>query len=65
MILRTLTARELEVAHLIADGFTNIEIAEKLLISPRTVKAYSDTIRYKLDVEKRRHIGARIRELGI
>src|SRR5947207_4534521 len=43
-----LTARESEVARLIAAGSTNAEIAERLFISRRTVEKHLDNIRHKL-----------------
>ena len=63
--MRPLTEREMQVARLIVDVFKNDEIADRLLISSRTVKAYSDNIRRKINVEKRRHIPSRMRELGL
>jgi pimeloyl-ACP methyl ester carboxylesterase/DNA-binding CsgD family transcriptional regulator len=51
-----LTARELEVADLIADGFTNVEIARTLGVSVRTVDAHVDHVRTKLGVRARTQI---------
>ncbi len=48
-----LTARELEVLRLIADGMSNSEIAEKLVISPETVKTYVSRILTKLNLRDR------------
>lgn len=44
-----LTNREKEVLRLIADGFTNTEIAEKLFISPLTVDSHRKNLITKLD----------------
>lgn len=50
------TLRQRQVVHLIARGCSNLEIADRLGISPRTAKAHSDTLRIKLRVTRRRHI---------
>ena len=60
--MKNLTERQLEVARLIADGYSNVEIGEKLGITARTVKALSDVVRRKLGVEKRREIVRALRE---
>ena len=49
----TLTKREIEVAKSVADGCSNREIAERLNISERTVKARLTSIFQKLDVRDR------------
>ncbi len=59
----TLTERQRQVVQLIARGYSNVEIAERLGISPRTVKAHSDALRTKLQVSRRRQIPAAFREL--
>lgn len=59
----TLTDRQREVVQLIAEGYSNVEIAQKLGISPRTVKAHSDALRTKLRVARRRQIPAAFRAL--
>ena len=51
-----LTARELQVADLIADGLTNAEIARALGVSVRTVDAHVDHVRTKLGVRARSQI---------
>lgn len=48
-----LTAREVEVLRLIAEGLTNVEIAERLIISLHTVNAHVRSIFNKLDVTSR------------
>jgi non-specific serine/threonine protein kinase len=50
------TERQRQVVQLIAEGCSNVEIAERLGLSPRTAKAHSDILRSKLGVEKRRQI---------
>ena len=48
-----LTAREREVLTLIAKGFTNSEIAEKLTLSVNTIKTHRSNIYDKLDIHDR------------
>lgn len=48
-----LTNRELEVLHLIADGLSNQEIADKLFITLKTVKTHVSNILSKLEVSDR------------
>ena len=48
-----LSARELEVLRLIAEGCTNQEIAEKLILSPTTVKTHVQNILLKLGASDR------------
>ncbi len=56
------TLRQRQVVHLIARGCSNLEIADRLGISPRTAKAHSDTLRTKLRVSRRRQIPSAFRE---
>jgi DNA-binding CsgD family transcriptional regulator len=53
-----LTAREFEVARLVAEGATNREIAERLVISPKTASAHIEHILAKLGVNRRAEIAA-------
>jgi non-specific serine/threonine protein kinase len=53
-----LTSRELEVAALVADGLGNREIAERLVVSKRTVDAHIDHIFAKLGFSARAQIAA-------
>ena len=50
------TTRQRQVVRLIAEGCSNVEIAERLGVSPRTAKAHSDVLRNKLGVSRRRQI---------
>jgi predicted ATPase/DNA-binding CsgD family transcriptional regulator len=60
-----LTEREIEVLKLMADGLTNPEIAERLVLSVGTVKWYSSQILGKLNVKNRLQAVARADELGL
>jgi DNA-binding NarL/FixJ family response regulator len=51
-----LTRREEEVARLIAGGYTNKEIAERLHVSPGTVKSHVHNVIHKLGVVRRAHV---------
>jgi DNA-binding CsgD family transcriptional regulator len=53
-----LTAREFEVARLVAQGLTNAEIGEQLFVSPRTASAHMEHILAKLGVARRAEIAA-------
>jgi two-component system response regulator NreC len=46
----TLTTREREVLHLVAEGHTNAEIADRLSISPRTAETHRANMMRKLDL---------------
>ena len=48
-----LTAREIEILALIAGGSTNVEIAERLVISPLTVKSHVSRILTKMGARDR------------
>jgi len=51
--LATLTDRQREVLQLVAAGCTNLEIAERLVISPFTVQSHRNNIMRKLDLHSR------------
>jgi DNA-binding CsgD family transcriptional regulator/tetratricopeptide (TPR) repeat protein len=59
-----LSARELEVARLVAAGRTNREIAAELTIAPKTAAAHVEHIRTKLGVSRRAQIAAWVAGLG-
>lgn len=60
-----LSAREREVAALIARGRTNRQIAEELVIAERTVAAHIEHIMTKLDFASRTQIGVWAAERGL
>jgi len=64
-LVEPLSERELEVLHLIAEGFSNAEIAEKLVIAQGTVKRHINNIYGKLGVQSRTQAVARSREMGL
>jgi DNA-binding NarL/FixJ family response regulator len=60
-----LTVREREVAVLIAQGKTNREIADTLVVSHRTVETHVSTILSKLAVPSRSRIAVWAVEVGL
>jgi DNA-binding NarL/FixJ family response regulator len=48
-----LTVREVEVLRLVANGLTNAQIAQQLVISTRTVNAHMRSIYNKLEISSR------------
>jgi len=64
-LVEMLTPREMEVLQLIAVGDSNQAIADKLVITVRTVKKHVTNILGKLGVSNRTQAVARARELGL
>lgn len=60
-----LSGREREVLALIAGGCSNRDIAERLVLSPHTVKKHVSNLFGKLDVHSRTQAVALARELGL
>ncbi|HSL28601.1 MAG TPA: response regulator transcription factor [Anaerolineales bacterium] len=60
-----LTDRELEVLRLIAQGLNNHEIAQKLVLSPKTVRNHITNIFSKLQVADRAQAIVRARDAGL
>ena len=54
--VESLTARELRVATLAADGRTNREIAQALYVTPKTVEVHLSSAYRKLDIRSRRDL---------
>jgi DNA-binding NarL/FixJ family response regulator len=59
-IATNLTLREREVAALVAEGLTNREIADRLVLSVRTVETHVDRILGKLNLHTRTQLAARM-----
>jgi DNA-binding NarL/FixJ family response regulator len=55
-----LTEREAEIAHLVAAGHTNGEIAERLVLSGKTVRHHVSSVLGKLGVRLRGEVAARL-----
>ena len=64
-LIEPLSDRECEVLQLVAEGLANQEIADRLVVSLRTVKFHMSNIFAKLGVSNRTQAVARARELGI
>jgi DNA-binding CsgD family transcriptional regulator len=59
-----LTPREREILDLVAEGKTNAEIAERLWVSPGTVRSHLENVFAKLGVHTRTAAVARLRQLS-
>lgn len=57
----SLTNREVEVLRLLADGLTDVQIAETLSISPRTAESHVSKVLRKLGVRSRAEAGRQYR----
>jgi LuxR family maltose regulon positive regulatory protein len=64
-LIEPLSERELEVLRLAAQGLSNQEIADRLVISVGTVKTHVHNILGKLEVRGRTQAAARARELDL
>ena len=60
-----ISGRELEVLELLAQGSSNKEIADRLCVSPHTVKTHLGHLYDKLDVARRTQAVQKARELRI
>ncbi len=64
-LLEPLSKRELEILQLLAQGYTNPEIAKQIYISAQTVKVHTRNIFGKLGVNDRKQAVAKARGLGL
>ncbi|MGB8875790.1 MAG: LuxR C-terminal-related transcriptional regulator, partial [Solirubrobacteraceae bacterium] len=55
----------LEVLPLLAEGLRNAEIADRLIVSPKTVDHHVSSILRKLDVRTRGQVAAAAARLGL
>ncbi len=60
-----LTPRQLDVLRLVAGGATNAEIADRLVISPKTADHHVSAVLAKLGVRSRREAAAAAERLGV
>jgi len=60
-----LTNREVDVLILLAERLSDKEIAERLVLSPVTIKKHEQRIYRKLGVDSRRAAVAQARRLGL
>ena len=64
-LVEPLTNREIEILLFIPKRLSNQEIAERLFISPETVKRHLYNIYQKIDVKNRQQAIAKAKSLGI
>jgi LuxR family maltose regulon positive regulatory protein len=64
-LVEPLSQRELQILHLVAQGLSNLEIGERLLLALSTVKGHNRIMFDKLQVKNRTEAVARARELGL
>lgn len=60
-----LTAREREILALLVDGLSNKEIAQRLVVSPRTIETHVERVLGKLEVGSRSRAIAKALRLGL
>jgi len=60
-----ITPREYEVLHLMAQGLSNQEIADRLFVSLHTVKTHASNLLAKLDAQRRTQAIQKAKSLGL
>jgi len=64
-LVEAMSERELEILRLMAEGFSNREIAERLVITVGTAKSHVHHVLEKLGTESRTQAAAKARKLGL
>ena len=65
ILLEPLTRKEINVLQLLAEGYSNSAMAEKLFVSDSTIRTHLRNINTKLDAHNRTHAVATARRLNI
>lgn len=65
VLIDPLTAREIEILTLVAEGQTNPQIAEKLVIAVQTVRSHMGNVLAKLGAHNRTEAVMQARRLGV
>ncbi len=60
-----ISKRELEILNLLAQGFSNQEIATKLFVSLSTIKTHNQNVFEKLEVKRRTQAVEKAKRLGL
>jgi two-component system response regulator NreC len=61
----TLSPREMEILRMLADGYSNKEIADKLVVSPSTVHSHRSNLMNKLGLNTRHELVNYARKTGL
>lgn len=64
-LIESLSLREMEVLQLLAQGYSNQDICDKLFLALSTVKGYNQSIFAKLEVRSRTEAIVKAKELGL